>query len=85
MVRFQTKNWGLVIKKLVYSVAIYLEYITAIWYILLPFGNLVAIWYIFFRFGILSKEKSGNPDCEILLQFFFTSGSWRSFYRGPQD
>jgi hypothetical protein len=38
-----------------------LEYITAIWYILWQFGNLVAIWYISHRFGILSKEKSGNP------------------------
>jgi hypothetical protein len=39
----------------------YLEYITAIWYILWAFGILVAIWYIFFRFGILCQEKSGNP------------------------
>jgi hypothetical protein len=38
-----------------------LEYITAIRYILSPFGNLVAVWYIFLRFGILNKEKSGNP------------------------
>jgi hypothetical protein len=38
----------------------HLEYITAIWYILWPFGNLVAIWYIFPRSGILSLEKSGN-------------------------
>jgi hypothetical protein len=29
------------------------RYITAIWYILRPFGNVVAIWYIFSRFGIL--------------------------------
>jgi hypothetical protein len=39
-----------------------LEYITAIWYILWPFGCLVAIWYIFSRFGILCREKSGNPE-----------------------
>jgi hypothetical protein len=39
-----------------------LEYITAIWYILLSFGNLVIIWYIFHRFGVLCQEKSGNPD-----------------------
>jgi hypothetical protein len=38
-----------------------LEYITAIWYILWPFGNFVAIWYIFNRFGILNKEISGDP------------------------
>jgi hypothetical protein len=41
----------------VYSMAI----ITAIWYILWPFGNLAPIWYIFSRFGILCQEKSGNP------------------------
>jgi hypothetical protein len=39
-----------------------LEYITAIWYILRPFGSLVAIWYIFPHFGIVCQEKSGNPD-----------------------
>jgi hypothetical protein len=38
-----------------------LEYIMAIWYILLPFEKLVAIWNIFPRFGMLCKEKSGNP------------------------
>jgi hypothetical protein len=37
------------------------EYISAIRYILWPFGNLVAIWYISLRFGILCQEKSGNP------------------------
>jgi hypothetical protein len=37
-----------------------LEYITAIWYILWPFGNLAVIWYNFPRFGILCQEKSGN-------------------------
>jgi hypothetical protein len=39
----------------------HLEYITAIWNMLWPFGNLVAVWYIYFRFGILNKEKSGIP------------------------
>jgi hypothetical protein len=39
----------------------YLEYITAIWDTLWPFGNFVVIWYIFPRFGIFSQEKSGNP------------------------
>jgi hypothetical protein len=38
-----------------------LEYITAIWYILWPFGNLVVIWYISPRFGTLCQQKSGNP------------------------
>jgi hypothetical protein len=47
-------------KQLVYSVVI-LEYTTAIWYSLWPFGNLVVIWYISSRFGILNKVKSGNP------------------------
>jgi hypothetical protein len=39
----------------------HLEYITAIWTILCPFGNLEAICCIFPRFGILCQEKSGNP------------------------
>jgi hypothetical protein len=39
----------------------HLKYITGIWYILMPFGNLLAIWYIFACLGILYKEKSGNP------------------------
>jgi hypothetical protein len=38
-----------------------LEYITAIWYILWPFGNFVVILYISPRFGILCQEKSSNP------------------------
>jgi hypothetical protein len=38
-----------------------LEYISAIGYILWPFGNLVAIWYISPHFGTLCQEKSGNP------------------------
>jgi hypothetical protein len=33
----------------------HLEYITAIWYILWAFGNLVAVWYISPRFGISKK------------------------------
>jgi hypothetical protein len=37
-----------------------MDYITAIWYILIPFGNLVAVWHIFLCFGTLNKEKSGN-------------------------
>jgi hypothetical protein len=46
-----------------------LEYITAIWYILWPFGifyghlvYFMAIWYISPLFGTLNKEESGNPD-----------------------
>jgi hypothetical protein len=38
----------------------HLEYFTAIWHILWPFGNVVVIWYIFPRFGIVRQEKSGN-------------------------
>jgi hypothetical protein len=38
-----------------------LESITAIWYILWSFGNLVPLWYIFPRFGKVCQEKSGNP------------------------
>jgi hypothetical protein len=40
----------------------HLEHFTVIWYILLPFGNVLVIWYIFPPFGILCEEKSGNPD-----------------------
>jgi hypothetical protein len=28
-----------------------LEYFTAIWYVVWPFGKVVVIWYIFHRFG----------------------------------
>jgi hypothetical protein len=41
------------------------DYISAIWYILWPFGNLVAIWYISPRFGILCQDKSGNPGSSL--------------------
>jgi hypothetical protein len=44
------------------TIYVHLEYFTAIWYILLQFGNAVVIWYIFPRIGILCHEKSGNPD-----------------------
>jgi hypothetical protein len=37
------------------------EYLTVIWHILWPFGNIMVIWYIFPRFGILCQQKSGNP------------------------
>jgi hypothetical protein len=42
----------------------YLEFVTAIWYMLWPFGNFVAIWYIFPRFGQLCQEKSGNTGLD---------------------
>jgi hypothetical protein len=35
----------------------HLEYITTLWHILRPFGNLVSIWY----FSPVCKEKCGNP------------------------
>jgi hypothetical protein len=38
----------------------HLEYITAIWYILWPFDNLVPIWYIFPPFWHIVSQKSGN-------------------------
>jgi hypothetical protein len=31
----------------------HLEYFTAIWYILWPFGNVVVIWYLYIYFPIL--------------------------------
>jgi hypothetical protein len=39
----------------------HLGYISAIWYMLWPFGNLVEIWYITHCFGTLNKEQSGSP------------------------
>jgi hypothetical protein len=49
----------------------YLEYITTIWYILLPFVCPVTIWYIFPRFGILCPEKIWHPwsICSIQVTF----------------
>jgi hypothetical protein len=38
----------------------HLEYLSVIWYILGPFGNVVIIWYIFPLFG-MCQDKSGNP------------------------
>jgi hypothetical protein len=46
----------------------HLEFITAIWYSLWSFGNLVAIWYISPRFSILNKEKSGNPALQAFSE-----------------
>jgi hypothetical protein len=47
----------------------HLEYFTAIWYILKPFGNVVVMWYIFHCFGTSCQEKSGNHgDQPIFLQ-----------------
>jgi hypothetical protein len=48
----------------------HLEYTTAIWYILWPFGNLVVIWFIFPRFGILYQVKSGNPGVKARGKVF---------------
>jgi hypothetical protein len=43
-----------------------LEFFTAVWYILLPFGIVcVLIWYIFFRLGMSGSKKSGNPAHEV--------------------
>jgi hypothetical protein len=49
----------------------HLQYLTAIWYIMWPFGKLHvdAIWYIFPHFGILSQEKSGsNHGCALCFK-----------------
>jgi hypothetical protein len=51
----------------------HLEYITAIRYILWPFGELVVIWYIFHCFGILYQEKSGNPGLATGLKIQLSS------------
>jgi hypothetical protein len=64
MLCFQTKNpnLGTFCSALEWKVLFicygYLEYFTAIWYILWPFGNVVLIWYVFLRFGtyIVSRK-----------------------------
>jgi hypothetical protein len=67
MVYFLTKypNFGKIWRDLERKILAYflcnLEYITAIWYILRKFGNLVTIWFIFHVLGILCQDKSGNP------------------------
>jgi hypothetical protein len=40
-----------------------LEYITAIYYNLWPFDNLVALWYIFPRFGIHTVSRKIWQPC----------------------
>jgi hypothetical protein len=68
----------------------HLEYITAIWYILLPFGNL-AFCYILLPFGnlvgfwcipppcaILCREISGNPGQDD--QIGRTFASWATLH-----
>jgi hypothetical protein len=57
-------TYGLGWKKVV-SFCAHLDYVTTIWYILRPFGNLVAIWYIFRCFGIRNEEKSGSPVSDV--------------------
>jgi hypothetical protein len=61
MVYFETKNTNLgkFWVSLKWNV---LVYFILIWYIILPFGDVVVIWYIFPRFGIMCQEKSGNPS-----------------------
>jgi hypothetical protein len=49
---------------LVYFIAIRSIYISAITYILWPFGIFCGILVSFPRFGILCQEKSGNPALE---------------------
>jgi hypothetical protein len=39
----------------------YLENITAIWYILWPFGKLVIIWYFFSQFWFIVSKKIWQP------------------------
>jgi hypothetical protein len=49
----------------------HLEYMTAIWYILWPFDNLVAIWCK------LHREKSGNPGLAASEPFLLnTPNRW---------
>jgi hypothetical protein len=51
----------------------HLEYIMAIWYHFLSFGNFVAVWYTFHRFGLLCQDKSGNPGAQSQNNFLARS------------
>jgi hypothetical protein len=67
MVCFQTKNpnLGKIWRALEWKTLVYFiisnTYSTAIWHIVLPFGNLVVLWFIFPHFGKLCQEKFGKP------------------------
>jgi hypothetical protein len=62
------------------------KYITTLWYILLPFGNLVVIWYISLVLVYcikknlatlnyyLSSDKSGDIPQERMLHTRFSNG-----------
>jgi hypothetical protein len=39
----------------------HLEYFSAIWYKLWPFGIICGSWVYFSRFGMFGPRKSGNP------------------------
>jgi hypothetical protein len=39
----------------------HLEYFTAIWHSILPFGKVFSHWVYLSRFGTFRQEKSGNP------------------------
>jgi hypothetical protein len=68
MVYFKTKYpslgkfWRALEWKITVHFMAFLEYISAILYILGPLGNLMVSWYTFPHFVILYQEKSGNPD-----------------------
>jgi hypothetical protein len=68
MAYFQTQNpnlgkfWRVLQwKMLVYFMAIWSTYITAIWYILWPFGVFYGFLVYLYCFGMLYQDKSGNP------------------------
>jgi hypothetical protein len=54
----------------------YFEYITAIWYMLWPFGNLATIWYIFRPFWYIVSRKCWQPWPEG--QFYRKKSSLKS-------
>jgi hypothetical protein len=50
----------------------HLVYLTAIGYILWPFGIFCGNFVYFYRFGMLHGEKSGNPGYNIRRLVKFT-------------
>jgi hypothetical protein len=62
-----------------------LEYITTIWYILWPFGNLLVIWYIFYPpFWYIVSQKIRQPwRAHNFCVFFETVEKWRQKMARP--
>jgi hypothetical protein len=55
------------------DVGIFYGHLVHLWSFVIFYGHLVqfvVIWYIFPHFGIVYKEKSGNPDTNLIFLEF---------------